>query len=519
MTRTLRRLKAALALSALVLTPACRAAPSLRILPPDGAVFAVSQRFDLRVEAKGLEGAVGELEVRVNGKPLEQVRRFLRSSSAAGAKEVTAREVHFREPGPGLIQASLRTPSGTVTASSTFYVVPVGGDALKARNVILMIGDGMGLAHREAARVVGHGLVGGRYRSHLEMEDMETLALASTSSLNSFVTDSANGATAYAGGNKTDNGALCAWADNTSDPVDNPRMENLMEYARREVGVSVGVVTTASVVDATPAAFLAHCYERGKAQEIAGQYPASAPDVLLGGGRDVFSKALRARITGKGGRYVSDRQGLLAVPANTSRLLGLFSASTMTSVVDRTRSQEQGKGAGLKEPSLVDMTEAALKVLSAKPRGFVLMVEGASIDKQSHGRDPNRAVWEALEFDRAVGVAKRFAAEKGDTLVIVTADHETGGMTLTGLDTAQKQLTLGWGQVPLEPGTGMTEPEYTAPPKVGGLGHTAADVPVTASGPGASQIRGVLDATDVFFAMVRALCGGYEGAEAPSREQ
>ncbi len=498
--------------ASLLLTCSARAEPKLRIMPPNQSRFAVGQRFDLRVEASGLPEGSAELTVELNGQPLEKLEgiEVKRTSTGTGKLEVFARDVSFPTPLAGQITAAVRHAEGVTTADNRFEVVQVNGPATRAKNVILMIGDGMGLAHRVAARVVARGLRDGRYNDRLEMEEMDALGLASTPSLDALVTDSANGGTAYAGGNKVDNGSLCVWPDNTSDPMDNPRFENLMSYARRSFGKAIGVVSTSTLTDATPAAFLAYSYTRDQTAKIAAQYPGAAPEVLMGGGRSAFTTAIRTKFADAGYASASTVEELQALPLDTLKCLGLFSNDVMASYVDRLKAQQAGTGAAAKEPSLVQMTESALAILSRYPQGFVLMVEGASIDKQSHATDTTRAIWETIEFDRAVGVAKQFAASRGDTLVVVTADHETGGMTITGLTggTAPK-LQTGWGTTNVIPGEGMLEPVYVAP-RSGSNGHTGVDVPVTASGVGATQFRGSFDATDVFFGILKALGGGYD---------
>jgi len=481
--------------------------------------LAVGQLFDLRVEASGIPQGDAQLEVDLNGTPLERIEGLTvqRTSTAAGRMEVTVRNLSFPNAMEGKITAKLQTVEGVITAESGFRVLEVRGGAPRAKNVILMIGDGMGVAHRTAARVVSRGIRYGRYNGILEMEEMEAHGFSFTPSLNALVTDSANGATVMAGGNKVDNGSLCVWPDNTSDSVDNPRFENLLEYIRRTRNMATGVVTTASVADATPAAFLAHCYNRSDTAKIVAQYPQASPEVLFGGGRNDVPKTVRDKFTAAGYAYVTTADELRALPLDTKRCLGLFAASTMATYVDRAEAQRRGSGTGLTEPSLVEMTESALRILSQYPNGFVLVVEGASIDKQSHSTDATRAIWETIEFDRAVGAAKRFAQERGDTLVITLADHETGGLVVTGFGGSPPKLQLNWTTTPALAGEGMVEPPYVAP-RSGSTDHTAVDVPVSASGPGATQFGACMDGTEIFFGVLRALEGGYTPKAAPAAQ-
>ena len=530
---TFRRLFAPLA-ACLLLASSARvwSAPSLRIVPPEGSAFAVGQRFDLRVEASDLPDGSGDLVVLLNGKPIERVttRRVTRTATKVGSREVTVRGLSMDRPMTAAIVAQVRTPDQTLHATSRFRVLEVRGNAKRARNVILLIGDGMGMAQRTAARIVSRGIVAGRYRGVLEMEDMEASGYAFTPSLNSLVTDSANGATVYAGGNKAENGALCVWPNDTSDPFDNPAFENLCSYLKRTRGMAIGVVTTSALADATPAAFLAHSSDRGKAQEIVGQFPAAAPDLLLGGGRSAFrpkseggsrtdGRDIVAELGRSGLEYVTTSEALRRAAGYSKRCLGLFDDGAMPSYVDRMQGRRSGTGGAALQPTLPEMTDAAIAILSRHKNGFFLMVEGASIDKNAHSGDAARAVWETIEFDRAVGVAKRFAARNIETLVVVVADHETGGMAIRGVQGNPPALELGWGSaasgtgvssMSLGDGPPLNEPIPPAAKPTGiSTSHTAGDVPVSASGPGARQFRGPMDATEVFIRMLRAVCGGY----------
>jgi len=494
-------------------------------MPPDRSTFALDQRFDIRVEASGAAGTA-KLDVYLNDVPIEKVPGLKPETRTSGDSiSVTVRGVSFAKPMRGSIRAQLRTDGQdqVVTALTSFEVVSGQGEGKPARNVILMIGDGMGLAHRTAARAVAFGLSDGRYNRRLEMDEMEAFGIASTSSLNSLVTDSANGASAYAGGNKTDNGALCVWPDNTADPFDNPRFENLSSYLKRNKGMAVGVVTTASVADATPAAFLAYSYQRGQSEGIVLQYLDAAPEVLLGGGRSAFLPKEEGGSRSDGRNVIEDfskagypcvtsADGLRRTAAIARRCLGLFANGNFDAYADRFNSNSNT------QPSLPEMTEAAIRMLSRHPRGFFLMVEAACIDKWSHSGDAHRAIWETIEFDRAVGVAKRFAEEKRDTLVIVTADHETGGLALRGWSSASGLLEAGWGSAsqtkpfvtyaPADLNRGMQQPPKYNPVTGVSTSHTACDVLISASGPGAASFSGAMDATEVFLKIIAALRGG-----------
>jgi len=319
--------------------------------------------------------------------------------------------------------------------------------AQSPRNVILMIGDGMGVAQISLAR-----LSLGSSSQPLFMDTLPYAALVQTQSANAVVTDSAAAGTALATGYKTNNGMISVLPDGT--PV-----ETILERAMK-LRKSVGLVTTTTITHATPAAFGAHVTSRGDEGDIAIQYMEKKIDVLLGGGRAMFAPK-----TSKGGRdllgdaeragyvVVDSRDGLLS--ARGSKLLGLFQDGALTTDPP--------------EPSLAEMTEKAIEILSADRDGFFLMVEGGQIDWRCHDNDRVGAVKQLLQFDLAVGKALEFARGREDTLVIVTADHETGGLAITGKD------SVSWGT----------------------KGHSGVAVPLFAYGPGAESFSGVLDNTDV----------------------
>lgn len=315
------------------------------------------------------------------------------------------------------------------------------------KNVILMIGDGMGVAQISLAR-----LSLGASSQPLFMDTLPYAAFVNTQSANAVVTDSAAAGTALATGYKTNNGMISVLPDGT--PV-----ETILESAVK-LRKAVGLVTTTTITHATPASFGAHVNSRGDEGDIAIQYIEKKIDVLLGGGRAMFAPK-----TSKGGRdllgeaeragyvIVDSRDSLLS--ARGSKLLGLFQDGALTTDPP--------------EPTLAEMTEKAIQVLSADNDGFFLMVEGGQIDWRCHDNDRVGTIKQVLQFDLAVGKALDFARHNGNTLLIVTADHETGGLAITGND------SISWGS----------------------KGHTGATVPLLAYGPGAERFCGVLDNTDV----------------------
>ena len=480
---------------------------SIRIMPPERATFAVGQRFDIRVEATGdnpagappsglrvsLDGVEithrnildpgvgGEQGAGGTGATSEAIPLHQRAYAApAHTTNFLLRDWSFDRPGTFVIRAW--TEDGT-EATTTLTAHPwrdSGADLPRARNVILLMGDGMSAANRTAARVVSRGVTEGKADGLLAMDRMEATGMTMTFSLNSIITDSSPGMAALATGNKSANNQSGVYPDNTiDDPFDNPRVEYLGSLMRRErgEGFNVGIVTTADLTDATPSGNAAHTADRYASPGIAAQYfderDRNGLTVLLGGGsRNFFPRTeersmgradgrdLLGDFTGAGYHAVFDATELadvIGAPEPPRRLLGLFHPSHMNVAFDKVgmgRYSEEllnERYEGLRDqPMLDDMTRAAIRVLEAdSPEGFYLMVEGASIDKQAHAVDGERTIWDTIELDNAVAVALEFAARtNGDddpdnnTLVIVGADHETGGIAMVGVGNERYQPSL-----------------------------------------------------------------------------
>jgi alkaline phosphatase len=474
-------------------------------MPPDKAKFLVGQLFDLRVEATSLIGEAppASLLVRINGRDVS-AQNFLSNNgvggmqsipgktsagrrerpAAAAAKNTTnflLRDFSFARAGIYRIEA---TTEGIVQRVEIEVVDWRGAGRRGVRNVIFLLGDGMSAAHRTAARVVSRGFIPtnagapltlplnaptqGKAAGRLAMDTMEATGMVMTSSLNAVVTDSSPGMAAYSTGNKASNNQEGVFPDNTPDVFDNPRVEYIGEYLRRMrgKGFNVGIVTTADVTDATPAANAVHTSDRNAGAGIAAQFfderETTAVTVLMGGGsRHFFPTAqggartdernLALEFETAGYRRVSNATELNQIikgGQTPSRLLGLFHTHHMTTAFDKIGaakgySQELAleKNQNLRDqPMLDDMARAALKALRRSPQGFYLMIEGASIDKRTHDLDAERAIWDTIEFDNAVRVALDFAAQTNndkdptnDTLVVVTADHDCGGFAIIGV--------------------------------------------------------------------------------------
>ena len=488
---------------------AAQAAPSVsRLTPPSElfssgnaapviARFLPGQRFDLQATlrpddaGKTITGA----RCSIDGK-LVQATVALRDCSAGcntgipkNAVVATVRAVTVARQGLHTFSVSGTQSDGqTVTATGNFEVVPLVVGGQKIKNIIIMLGDGMGAAQRTGARIVSGGYAQGKAIAPLAMDTFPVTGMVKTASLNSVVTDSAPGMTAYVSGNKNNNNEEGVFPDDTTDVFDNPRIEYLSEYLHRTQGKALGLVTTSDVFDATPAGNAVHTSSRGAGTGIVDQYlddrGLTGLSVLMGGGRKWFLPAstpgsergdktdyafsstdahtseivkrwgaapgkidkerdLLADFQSAGFRYAADKTALDAIdPTKTDRLLGLFAYANMNVALDKIdgrRSRQKGLTGrvvddfGLPDqPMLDEMTVKALAVLERQKNGFVLMVEGASIDKQAHNMDTERWLLDTIEFDRAIKVAQEFSRRRGDTLVIVTADHECSGAALIG---------------------------------------------------------------------------------------
>jgi alkaline phosphatase len=340
---------------------------------------------------------------------------------------------------------------------------------LRPRNIILCIGDGMGVNQVALARDSGVG-PGGR----LWMETMPYAGLVSTHNASGEVTDSAAAITAILCGVKTSNKRLGQDADGT-DWITLP--ERL-----REEGYRVGAAVTCSITHATPAGLAAHVSNRDQEILIAVQMFDAKIDVLFGGGRTYWlpdSQPGGARSDGRnllseaqqaGWQIVQDSRQMEAV--SSGRVIGLLQDDALTTLPP--------------EPSLAEMTQAALRILSSsqdQSHPFFLMVEGSQIDWAGHQNNQAACVRQALLFDMAVRAALEFAVRDQHTLVLVTADHETGDLTLSGGTAKPGNLKARWGS----------------------QDHSAAKVPIYAYGPGAQTFTGVLDNTQIALKIARLM--------------
>ncbi|MCH7963431.1 MAG: alkaline phosphatase [Bacteroidetes bacterium] len=279
------------------------------------------------------------------------------------------------------------------------------------KNIILLIGDGMGLNY-VSADVLKH--------NNSPFKRFSTVGLAITKSIDDLITDSAAAATAIATGYPTKNRYI---AMDTSYN----KLYTIFEHAEK-LGLLTGVVVTGEIVGATPAAFVTHHYNRSEKREIAEQFLNIDIDVVIGGGAKYFLPSdsshsdkdkinLVDELKSKGYNIYYDFNGLFK-SVSSDKVFALLDDEGLPETVKR-------------DYSLGDLTSLALKHLAANEKGFLLMVEGAQIDWAGHDENVNYLLSEMDDFSTALKVAIDFAEKEGNTLVLVTADHETGGMTIT----------------------------------------------------------------------------------------
>jgi len=497
------------AISLALLAAGAHAAPTVsRLTPPSElfssgnagpviARFLPGQRFDLQATVRPDDAAktITAATFAINGKPVDGTVAIKACGKdclpnvPSNAALTTVRAVSVMKPGIHSFTVTATQSDGqTVTAKGNFDVIPLLAGGQKVKNIIVMLGDGMGAAQRTAARIVAGGYTQGKVITPLAMDTFPVTGMVKTASLNSVVTDSSPGMTSYVSGNKNNNNEEGVFPDDTVDPFDNPRIEYLSEYLHRTQGKALGVVTTADVFDATPAGNAIHTSNRGAGTGIVDQFLDDRGNtgltVLMGGGRKWFvpstvpgsargdktdyafsatdahtaeivkrwkaapgqmdkDRDLLAEFQTAGFKYAADKTALDSIDASkTDRLLGLFAHSNMNVALDKMDGR-RNKARGITgrvvddygfpdQPMLDEMTAKALGVLERQKNGFVLMVEGASIDKQAHNMDTERWMLDTIEFDRTIKLVQEFARKHGDTLVIVTADHECSGAALIG---------------------------------------------------------------------------------------
>ncbi|MCD4771785.1 MAG: alkaline phosphatase, partial [Bacteroidales bacterium] len=327
----------------------------------------------------------------------------------------------------------------------------------KPKNIILMIGDGMGLSQMYAAYTVK--------KDKTNMARCKHIGLVNTSSANDLITDSAASGTAIATGNKTNNGHICVDKDGN-------KYITILEIAE-EHGKATGLVATSTITHATPAAFIAHNTNRGNYEDIAKDFLNTDIDVFFGGGKNHFAKRkdslnLIDSLKARNYNVVFDVNKISTI--KTGKTAGLF-------YDEHPPKRSEGRNDFLEQASL-----KAIEILDQDEDGFFIMIEGSQIDWAGHDNDLQYLLDETLEFDDVVGKILDFAEKDGETLVIVTADHECGGFTVVEGD--------------LEKGT--IKGHFSSG------NHTPVMVPLYAYGPGSENFCGVYDNTEIFEKMKKA---------------
>lgn len=328
----------------------------------------------------------------------------------------------------------------------------------KPKNIILLIGDGMGVAQVFSAITANKGTI--------NMSQMPYVGFSQTQSADNYVTDSGAGGTALATGQRTYNGAIGVDVNKKSIPT-------ILEISEQN-GLATGLVSTSAITHATPASFISHVPDRNLYEDIAADFLKVEIDVFIGGGKDFFTQR-------EDGRNLVDelKQKNYQVYNSLEESKGVESGLLAILTSEKHNDVYPNRG-----NMLPDATQKAIQVLQKNKKGFFLMVEGSMIDWGGHANNTEYIVQESLDFDRAVGKALEFAASNKETLVIVTADHETGGMAIEG--------------------GSMTEGKVNANFSTGG--HTAIMVPVFAYGAGAYDFAGIYHNTDI-FAKMKSLFG------------
>lgn len=412
------------------------------------------------------------------------------------------------------------------------------GSAQATQNVIIMIGDGMGPEQVEAGRLV----LGG----DLVMDLLDPVP-GSVNTLNVYgeITDSAASATAYATGFKTANGNISMAEDDLTV------LPTSMEAAIEE-GMATGILSDVYLCDATPGVWVAHAPRRSCSTIIPQQVEACV-DVLLGPGEKVAydrqqsTDYIKQLVDNCGYQEVKRPKDLAKAQAPDDRLLGIWGGYTLMYDIDRQNDP------GSTVPTLAEMTAKAIEVLSRDPDGFMLVVEGGGIDWMAHNKDIAGVARGVVAFDEAVAVARDFAMADGDTLLIVTADHETGGLDLgddpnvafiegitastdfmyglvlrgemsaedaletyagvTDLTQAEKDAIAAYGEVAISDALSaradvmwiLPDGSVSIAPDEGD--HTTTEVPVYASGPGSEALEGGIDNTEIGVALFDAVNG------------
>ncbi|MDD2245558.1 MAG: alkaline phosphatase [Proteiniphilum sp.] len=327
----------------------------------------------------------------------------------------------------------------------------------KVKNVILMIGDGMSLMHMYSAWTANRG--------KLWIDNAQAVGLSKTYCADRLITDSGAGGTAIACGQKTNYHMV--GTDINGRPI--PSMLDLANDKNK----GTGVVVTCRLTDATPADFCCSNPDREQAYEIAADYLTSNVDFIFGGGAKYFENRPDGRDL-----FAEFRKKGYATPGNWEDLQKIASGKVFAVTDSLDLPVPKKRGNLLQRASM-----KAIETLSKNENGFVLMIEGSQIDDYGHFNDLDMLMQEVMDFDRTIGKIFEWAAKDGETLVIVTADHETGGLTLVDGDLTK----------------GKIEGKFST------KGHSGVMVPVYAFGPGAMEFTGIYENADIFHKIKKLL--------------
>ncbi len=327
----------------------------------------------------------------------------------------------------------------------------------KVKNVILMIGDGMSLMHAYSAWTANKG--------QLNLENCDFVGLSKTYCADNLITDSAASGTAIATGQKTKKGYVGVDAEGES-------LKSICEYAG-EGGLSTGIVASCRLIDATPASFSVENINRDMEEEIAASYPTSGVDFILGGGLKYFTK----RKDGKNLLPEFEQNGYQVV-TDMEQLTLISEGKVFAPIAENDMAKPN-----IRKDQLWQGTKKALEILNKDKDGFFLMVEGSQIDDYGHFNDLPTLMEEVMDFDRTVGQVFQWASDNHGTLVVITSDHETGGLTLVGGSLEE----------------GKIEGHFST------THHSGVMVPVYSFGPGAASFSGIYENTDIFNKIKSAL--------------
>ena len=326
----------------------------------------------------------------------------------------------------------------------------------KSMNIILFIGDGMGLAQWQTGMVMSDG--------QLNIKRMHSIGLMQTNSQTDFIGDGPSNGTAIASGVNTHKGYI-------GIDVDEKPVKSIMEYATQHK-IATGIVSANTLFEGSIAPFVAHVKSRMQTEDIAKAYVELTPNVFIGGGMHYFTaqkdgQNLLETLKNKGYHVVKSMNEMRSI--HDGKLAGLISETNMPDI-------SQGRG-----NSFAESIHTAINILNQSENGFILLAGDMFVDRASHACNAELVGRETIDFDKAIGIALDFAEKEGNTLVLVAGGPEASGMVLVGGDITKHEVTAKWAMQ--------------------GMIHTGTLAPVFSYGPGAERFQGIIKNTDLFFHM------------------